>query len=196
MRLSGNSESSPSCAAPPVPRASEARGLFPSPRESRNRPVARSTSALVGGCGRTGAPAAALGAVVANSGQASRQSARARRRRIRNEEHARSANDAARPPGFGSILAGPGPASTVKLPVMAIDVWMQHPTLRFLRHDMLESLRRWTGMEAPAEEIPIDVTIAAMDAADVEFGLLSAWHAPEGALISNDEVAGWVTAHP
>jgi len=51
---------------------------------------------------------------------------------------------------------------------------MQHPTVRFLRHDMLEPLRRWTGMEAPTEEIPIDVTIAAMDAAGVEFGLLSA----------------------
>ena len=33
---------------------------------------------------------------------------------------------------------------------MTIDVWMQHPTLRFLEHDMLESLRRWTGMEVPA----------------------------------------------
>ena len=79
---------------------------------------------------------------------------------------------------------------------MAIDVWMQHPTVRFLQHDMLESLRRWTGMEAPAEEPPIDLTLAAMDAADVEFGLLSAWHAPEGDLVSNEEVAGWVAAHP
>jgi uncharacterized protein len=79
---------------------------------------------------------------------------------------------------------------------VTIDVWMQHPTLRFLRHDMLESLRRWTGMEVPDEEIPIDATIAAMDAAGVEFGLLSAWRAPEGSLVSNDEVAGWVGAHP
>lgn len=79
---------------------------------------------------------------------------------------------------------------------MTIDVWMQHPTVRFLQHDMLESLRRWTGMEAPAEEIPIDVTLAAMDDAGIEFGLLSAWQAPEGSLVSNDEVAGWVAAHP
>ena len=79
---------------------------------------------------------------------------------------------------------------------MTIDVWMQHPTLRFLRHDMLESLRRWTRMEIPTEEPPIDITVAAMDAADVEYGLLSAWHAPEGSLITNDEVAGWVAAHP
>jgi hypothetical protein len=79
---------------------------------------------------------------------------------------------------------------------MTIDVWMQHPTLRFLRHDMFESLRRWVGAQLPEEEIPIDVTIAAMDAGDVTFGLVSAWQAPEGSLISNDEVAGFVAAHP
>jgi predicted TIM-barrel fold metal-dependent hydrolase len=77
-----------------------------------------------------------------------------------------------------------------------IDVWMQHPTVRFLRHDMLESLRRWTGMEVADEEIPIDVTVAAMDAAGVDLGLLSAWEGPEGSLISNAEVHGWVEAHP
>jgi predicted TIM-barrel fold metal-dependent hydrolase len=44
--------------------------------------------------------------------------------------------------------------------------------------------------------VPIDVTIAAMDAGGVERGLISAWHGPEGALISNEEVAGWVAAHP
>ena len=32
---------------------------------------------------------------------------------------------------------------------MTIDVWMQHPTLRFLRSDMLASLRRWTGGSIP-----------------------------------------------
>jgi predicted TIM-barrel fold metal-dependent hydrolase len=79
---------------------------------------------------------------------------------------------------------------------MTIDVWMQHPTLRFLRHDMLESLRRWTGMEVPEEEPPIDWTIGAMDAGGIEFGLLSAWHGPDGRLVSNEEVARWVEAHP
>ena len=43
---------------------------------------------------------------------------------------------------------------------MAIDVWMQHPTQRFLRQDMFESLRRWTGGALPEDEIPIDVTLA------------------------------------
>jgi uncharacterized protein len=79
---------------------------------------------------------------------------------------------------------------------MIVDVWMQHPTLRFLGHEMFESVRRWTGQQLPEEELPIDSTVAAMDQAGVAFGLLSAWHAPEGFLISNDEVAGWVEAHP
>jgi predicted TIM-barrel fold metal-dependent hydrolase len=80
---------------------------------------------------------------------------------------------------------------------MIIDVWMQHPTLRFLSHDAFASLRRWTGVELPDEAPRIDVTVEAMDAAGVDFGLLSAWSAPyQQALITNDEVAEWVTAHP
>lgn len=79
---------------------------------------------------------------------------------------------------------------------MTIDVWMQHPTLRFLRHDMFASLRRWTGQEIPAEEPPLELTLAAMDEAGVERGLISAWYGPDGPLISNDEVAGWAARHP
>ncbi len=79
---------------------------------------------------------------------------------------------------------------------MVVDVWMQHPTLRFLGHDMFDSLRRWTGQTLPEHELPIDFTVAAMDTADVSVGILSAWHGPTGPLITNDEVAGWVAAHP
>ena len=61
---------------------------------------------------------------------------------------------------------------------------------------MFESLRRWTGQEIPSEEIPIEMTVAAMDAAEVRFGLLSAWHGPGGPILSNDEVAAFVAAHP
>lgn len=80
---------------------------------------------------------------------------------------------------------------------MTVDVWMQHPTQRFLAHEMFESLRRWTG-DALLGDVPgIDVTVQVMDAAGVDFGLLSAWSAPHQApLISNDEVAEWVAAHP
>jgi predicted TIM-barrel fold metal-dependent hydrolase len=79
---------------------------------------------------------------------------------------------------------------------VTVDAWIQHPTQRFLRHDMFDSLRRWTGQALPAEDVPIEATLAAMDAGDVELGLLSAWHGPEGELIGNDEVAAWVAAHP
>jgi uncharacterized protein len=77
-----------------------------------------------------------------------------------------------------------------------VDVWMQHPTLRFLGQEIFESLRRWTGQELPREELPLELTIAAMDQAGVTFGLLSAWHSPGGVLIGNDDVHGWVAAHP
>lgn len=80
---------------------------------------------------------------------------------------------------------------------MTIDVWMQHPTPRFLRSDMLASLRRWTGDAIPDAQIPIEVTLAAMDEAEVSFGLLSAWRGPNGMdLISNDEVLEWVSRYP
>ncbi len=79
---------------------------------------------------------------------------------------------------------------------MAIDAWMQHPTLRFLGQDMFASLQRWTGGTMPTEELPIALTVAQMDAAGVTQGTLSAWHGPTGATISNDEVAAWVREHP
>lgn len=80
--------------------------------------------------------------------------------------------------------------------VGAVDVWMQHPTLRFLRHDAFASLRRWLGADISDEQPAIELTVAAMDAAGVDIGLLSAWHGPAGSLISNDEVAAWVDAYP
>lgn len=80
---------------------------------------------------------------------------------------------------------------------MTVDVWMQHPTLRFLAHPMFASLRRWTGQELPEEELPLAATLAAMDEAGVQLGLLSAWSAPRRPpMISNEEVAGWVAEHP
>lgn len=79
---------------------------------------------------------------------------------------------------------------------MTIDAWMQHPSLRMMRHEMFASLLRWTGQQVPTEELPIELTLAAMDAAGIEVGVLSAWHGPEGALISNDEVAACVAQAP
>jgi len=73
---------------------------------------------------------------------------------------------------------------------MTIDAWMQHPTVRFSEHEMFDSLRRWTGQQALTQELPIAMTIAAMDHAGVDFALLSAWHAPrEGKRIPPELVA-------
>lgn len=77
-----------------------------------------------------------------------------------------------------------------------IDVWAQHPTPRFIQHDMFDSLRRWTGAEQLTQELPVSLTIAAMDTAGVEVSLISAWHGPEGPLITNDEVAGFIAQAP
>ncbi|MEZ4300600.1 MAG: amidohydrolase family protein [Polyangiaceae bacterium] len=79
---------------------------------------------------------------------------------------------------------------------MIIDVWMQHPTVRFQGHEMFEPLRRWAGLTVPTEELPVEMTLAAMDAAGVQHGILSAWHGPDGALIGNDEVARFVAVNP
>jgi predicted TIM-barrel fold metal-dependent hydrolase len=79
---------------------------------------------------------------------------------------------------------------------VTIDAWAQHPTLRFIQHEMFESLRRWTGSLTLTEEPPVEHTLAAMDAGGVEQALLSAWHGPQGALISNDEVAAFVARAP
>ncbi|MFJ5521303.1 amidohydrolase family protein [Streptomyces griseoluteus] len=57
---------------------------------------------------------------------------------------------------------------------------------------MFESLRRWTGGGLRKEPLPVKATVAAMEAADVEIGLSAAWYGPQGALITNDEVAEFV----
>jgi len=77
-----------------------------------------------------------------------------------------------------------------------VDVWMQHPTRRFLEQPFFESLRRWTRQESIPAEIPLALTIGAMDQADVDIGLVAAWWGPQGALIDNDEVAAFVRAQP
>ena len=83
---------------------------------------------------------------------------------------------------------------------MIIDAWAQHPTARHLSQPMFESLRRWTRAEqggAPAPgDWPVALTVASMDEAGVTKSLLSAWDGPQGPLISNDVVAGFVREAP
>jgi uncharacterized protein len=78
-----------------------------------------------------------------------------------------------------------------------VDVWMQHPTLRHSNHEMFASLRRWTRRAGElTEPIPLESTIAAMDEGGVGIGLTAAWYGPEGSLIDNEEVAGFVASYP
>ena len=79
---------------------------------------------------------------------------------------------------------------------MTVDVWMQHPTPGLLSEEHFASLQRWTGGAIPEGAPPIASTLLAMDEGGVDVGVLSAWYGPQGALISNDEVAGWVAEHP
>ncbi|MEQ8461014.1 MAG: amidohydrolase family protein [Sandaracinaceae bacterium] len=77
-----------------------------------------------------------------------------------------------------------------------VDAWIQHPTPAFIGHDMFASLRRWMGLTEIPESIPIELTLGALESAGVSRALVSAWHGPEGAMISNDEVAGFVAQAP
>ncbi len=77
-----------------------------------------------------------------------------------------------------------------------IDAWAQHPTLRHISDPIFDSLKRWTKMPTPTEEIPVEITIAAMDYAGVSKSLISAWVAPGKEMISNDDVAGFVKTAP
>ncbi len=76
-----------------------------------------------------------------------------------------------------------------------VDVWMQHPTRRFLEQPIFESLRRWTKQDFGGD-VPLAATIGAMDAGGVGVGLIAAWHGPQGPLIGNDEVAACVREYP
>lgn len=73
-----------------------------------------------------------------------------------------------------------------------VDAWIQHPTARHLQDPMFESLRRWAKGAIPATAPTVAQTLAALDEAKVSQALTSAWYGPQGAMISNDEVAAFV----
>jgi uncharacterized protein len=79
---------------------------------------------------------------------------------------------------------------------MIVDAWIQHPTGPFLRQPMFESLRRWMGVTEVPDEIPLQLTLGALESAGVDRALVSAWVGPAGPLISNDEVASFVRQAP
>ena len=77
-----------------------------------------------------------------------------------------------------------------------IDVWAQPGFPQLLYMPEMESLRRWAKMTPPPEGIPIEITLAEMDATGVEKAFLRAWMRPEEVIISNDDIAAIVQKHP
>lgn len=77
-----------------------------------------------------------------------------------------------------------------------IDVWGQITTERMARSSWLEPLLRWTSQTGDPLVPTVEATLAAMDAANVEITLLSAWYGPMGSLISNEEVSQQIEAAP
>lgn len=79
---------------------------------------------------------------------------------------------------------------------MIIDVWAQHPTMRHANDPLFETLRRWTRMPPLTQELPLALTLGAMQASGIDKTLLTAWVGPGREMISNDEVAGFVAEAP
>ena len=77
-----------------------------------------------------------------------------------------------------------------------VDAWMQHPAGELLDLPVFDSLRRWSRGGLVQGEIPLETTMAAMDEAGVRIGLICAWWGPQGPLIPNDAVAGFVRRYP
>ncbi len=82
------------------------------------------------------------------------------------------------------------------MPPHIIDAWIQHPTPEFIGDPMFASLRRWLGLTELPDDIPVEFTLSALDAAGVDQALVSAWWGPQGPLLSNDHVARVVAAAP
>ncbi|WP_109355987.1 amidohydrolase family protein [Sphingorhabdus sp. EL138] len=78
----------------------------------------------------------------------------------------------------------------------AIDVWAQMTTERMAKAPWLETLLRWTGQSGDPLIPSTESTLRAMDAAGVDISLLSAWHGPQGSLISNEEVSDQIDSAP
>lgn len=78
----------------------------------------------------------------------------------------------------------------------SVDVWAQILTERMAAAPWLEPLLRWTGRPGELLLSTVETTLQAMDEADIDISLLSAWHGPGQSLISNAEVAAQVEQAP
>src|SRR3981081_259128 len=83
---------------------------------------------------------------------------------------------------------------------MIIDVWAQPTFVSAQDRLPMREGRRLAEKSGSADRIGArigpDELVAEMDAAGVDVLLLSAWHRPGGWGVSNDDVAGFTTAHP
>jgi len=61
---------------------------------------------------------------------------------------------------------------------------------------MFQTLRRWSADAEVPDEIPHELTTAALTSAGVTRALVTAWWGPSGPLLSNDEVAAVVASAP
>lgn len=77
-----------------------------------------------------------------------------------------------------------------------IDVWAQITNDRMAQRPWMETLLRWTGRTGDCVPPGVEATVQAMNEADVEIALLSAWYGPEGELIGNDEVDRQIDSAP
>src|SRR5262245_9667772 len=81
-----------------------------------------------------------------------------------------------------------------------IDAWMQLPNKAYLLDSMFDSLRRWpTNWRALAQDNPAITHAEALEvfrAQGVTRVIASAWAGPAGPMITNDEVAAALRAHP
>ncbi len=77
-----------------------------------------------------------------------------------------------------------------------VDVWSQIMTPRMAESPWLATLLRWTEQTGEPRVPSVESTLAAMDQAGVAIALLSAWHGPQGSLISNHEVSDQIDQAP
>jgi predicted TIM-barrel fold metal-dependent hydrolase len=79
----------------------------------------------------------------------------------------------------------------------AIDVWAQPaPDGAFAGPEFARLIRQSRAEDRVAAARSAEGVIGAMDTAGVETALLSAWHLPGRAMISNEQVAAFIEQHP
>jgi predicted TIM-barrel fold metal-dependent hydrolase len=86
--------------------------------------------------------------------------------------------------------------TTQQPPIAAIDAWAQPGTAQLVNRPEFASLWRATGAGPRPEGTPVEELIAEMDEAGIQHAVLRAWAAPEGWIITNDEIAALVQRFP